>query len=84
MEIPEFGLTLERVTPRLSVQPVFMQSARASKVTLEWKMRVSSTLHVLTVRSSGECTLERGLVSHARVGIERPLSVNFAHPILLL
>ena len=30
-----------------------------------------------------EFTLELGLVSHARVGVERPLSVNFMHLVLL-
>ena len=52
LKIPDFGLTLERGVLRSSVSLVFMQSARARKVALEREMRVSSTLHVFTVRSS--------------------------------
>ena len=35
LEIPDFGLTLERKTPRSSVHTVFMQYALAGKMTLE-------------------------------------------------
>ena len=75
LEIPDFGSTLERGTPRSSVHFEFMQFARAGKVTLEREMRVSSTLHVFTVRSS------EGM--HARAKVERPSSVNCMHPVLL-
>ena len=65
LEIPDFGLTLERETPRLSVHTEFMQSARAVKATLEREMCVSSTLHVFTVRLSG------GMHARARTCVSR-------------
>ena len=62
LEIPDFGSTLERRTPRSSIHSEFMQSARASKVTLEGEMRVTNTLHV---RSS------EGMHARARTCVSR-------------
>ena len=69
LEIPDFGSTLERGTPRSSVYFEFMQFAWASKVTLEREMRVCSTLHVFTVCSSeGMHTRARTCVSRSSGG----------------
>ena len=65
LEIPDFGSTLERGTPRLSVHSESMQSAQASKVTLEHEMRVSSTLHVFAVCAS------EGMHARARTCVSR-------------
>ena len=73
LEIPNFGLTLERRTPRSSVHTGFIRYARAGKMTLEREFCVSSTLPVFTVRSSG--------VMHARVRTCVSLSSGYRAPI---
>ena len=64
--------------------PRFCTSARADKCTLERRIRASSiSLHCFAVRSSGGLGARAESCVSARVGVERPSSGDFTHPVLL-
>ena len=66
MEIPDFGLPLEREKWHSSGKFVY-----------------PALYTILQFARAGYWMLERGLVSHARAGIERPIERDFTHPVLL-